>query len=155
MTSTWTLSLGAEQRAFRLQTATRVLRAGDVRGVRIAGYFSPASVEGFFDPGAVQMMSSPAPYFASDRPLERAYAIGAPGGGSLDVTASGQRETVLRSTAACGNAPDAVFCRSGLEQMLAGSYPRREAGTGPAGRPPRPPTWTPVSSGARTRRSRP
>jgi hypothetical protein len=126
VTSTWTLSLGAEQRAFRLRTSTRALRDADVRGVRISSYLSPASIHGFFDPGAVQMLGSPQTYFASDRPLERAYALGAPGGGTLDVTASGQKETVLRSAASCGNAPDAGAFRSGVEQVLAGSYPNKD-----------------------------
>jgi hypothetical protein len=125
-TSTWTLSLGAEQRAFRLRTSTRALRDGDVRGIRISSYLSPSSIQGFFDPGAVQMLGSPQSYFASGRPLERVYALGAPGGGTLDMTASGQRETVLRSTASCGNPPDAGAFRTGLEQVLAGSYPSKD-----------------------------
>jgi hypothetical protein len=122
VTSTWTLSLRAEDRAFRLQTSTRALRSGDVRGVRIASYLSPSSVYGQFDRGAVQMMNSGAPYFASTSPLKRFYAIRAPGGGAVDVTASGQRETVLRSAASCGNAPGGAAYRTGLEQVLAGSY---------------------------------
>jgi len=128
--SIWTLSLRAEDRAFRLRTDTRAVRGADVRGVRIASYLSPTSVYGFFRPGVVQMMSSPAPYFASDRPLERFYAIGAPGGGTLDMTASGQRQTVVRSTASCGNDPNAVFYRGGVEQVLAGAYPTRDSWDG-------------------------
>jgi hypothetical protein len=121
VTSTWTLSLRAEQRTFRLRTSTRALRDADVRGVRVTSYLSPASIQGFFDPGAVQMLGSRQSYFASDRPLERAYALG---GGAIDMTASGQRETVLRSAASCGNA-SATF-RSGVEQVLAGSYPNKD-----------------------------
>jgi hypothetical protein len=130
-TSTWTLSLSANDRAFRLQTDTRALRGADVRAVRISSYLSPSSVNGFFRPGVVQTMNSAKPYFASDRPLERMYAIGAPGGGSFDMTASGQRETVLRSGAAgCGNTPGPAAYRSGAELVLAGAYPKRDAWDG-------------------------
>ena len=148
-TSTWTLSLAAGERSFRLQTDTRALRAADVGGVRISSYLSPSSVNGFFRPGVVQMMNSAKPYFASDRPLERMYAVGAPGGGAIDMTASGQRETVLRSSAAgCGNAPGPAAYRSGAELVLAGAYPTRDRwdGAGWSGAAP-----THVSAGQRWR----
>ena len=128
--SSWTLALAARERAFRLSASTRALRTAEVRGVRIGAHLSPGSAHGMFERGVVQMMNSPAPDFASGSPLERAYFLGAPGGGAIDVTAHGQRETVLHSRTACGNAPTGGEARTGFELVLAGSHPQPDRWTG-------------------------
>jgi hypothetical protein len=130
VTSSWTLALKARERAFRLDTDTRALRSADVRGVRIGAHLSPQSAHGFFERGVVQAMNSPRPDFASAGELERAYFIGAPGGGAIDFVAHGQRETVLQSRAICGNAPTGGDARTGLELVLAGSHPERDRWSG-------------------------
>lgn len=128
VTSSWTVSLAARERAFRLETATRALRSADVHGIRIAAHLSPLSAHGFFERGVVQMMNGAAPDFASDSRLERAYFVG---GGSVDVSAAGQRQTILHSRARCGNAPaGSSSSRTGFELVLAGSYPERDRWTG-------------------------
>jgi hypothetical protein len=130
VTSSWTLALKARERAFRLDTDTRALRAADVRGVRIAAHLSPRSAHGLFERGVVQAMNSPRPDFASTSRLERAYFVGAPGGGAIDFAANGQRETVLQSRAICGNAPAGGDARTGLELVLKGSHPDRDGWSG-------------------------
>jgi hypothetical protein len=129
VTSSWTLALKARERAFRLQTSTRALRTADVGGVRIAAHLSGSSVHGLFERGVVQMMNSADPDFASSSPLERAYFLGAPGGGAIDVASDGQRATVLHSRAACGNAPTGGAARTGVELVLAGSHPEPDRWT--------------------------
>ena len=130
VTSSWTLALEARERAFRLDTDTRALRTADVNGVRIAAHLSPQSAHGMFERGVVQVMNSPNPSFASASELERAYFVGAPGGGAIDFAAEGQRETVLHSNAICGNAPAGGDARSGVELVLAGSHPEPDRWTG-------------------------
>ena len=130
VTSSWTISLRAHRRAFRLRTDTRALRDAEVRGVRIGAHLSPQSAHGFFEQGVVQIMNSPNPDFASTGKLERAYFVGAPGGGAIDFDATGQRETVLHSRAICGNAPAGGDARTGVELVLAGSHPERDRWTG-------------------------
>ena len=129
VTSSWTLALKAQERAFRLDTDTRALRAADIRGVRIAAQLSPQSANGFFERGVVQAMNSPQPDFASTSELKRAYFVGAPGGGAIDFAAKGQHETVLQSRAICGNAPSGGDARTGLELVLAGNHPDRDGWT--------------------------
>ena len=119
VTSSWTLSLAAGQRAFRLATQTRALRAAPVADVHLAGYWSAPDLNAWFDRGVVQMLNNPAGYFASNASLKRFYAIGSLGGGGVDVTASGGHQTLLRS--AC-NLTGAAYA-SGLGQVLAGNYP--------------------------------
>lgn len=118
VTSTWILSLAARERSFELETSTRPLGSADVAGVHIASYLAPTSVNGLFDRGVVQMMNSSAPYFASEDALNRFYTLG--GGGSVDIKARGQSESVLLS------ADGSSFYRSGLQQVLSGSYPQRD-----------------------------
>lgn len=130
VTSSWTLALESRERAFRLDTDTRALRTADVNGVRIAAHLSPQSAHGLFERGVVQVMNSPNPAFASASELERAYFVGAPGGGTIDFAAEGQRETVLRSNAICGNAPAGGDARTGVELVLAGSHPEPDRWTG-------------------------
>ena len=123
VTSDWTVSLPAGARAFTLDVAARALRdAGNVAGVRLSSYLAPFSTYGFFARGVEQMMNSRAPFFASDSPLRRFYALG--GGGSVDLTATGSaRETVLMS-----GRPGSVV-RGGIQQVLAGHYPRHDTWT--------------------------
>jgi len=120
VTSDWTVSLAAGARAFTLDVAAHALRDADnVAGVRLSSYLAPFSTYGFFARGVEQMMNSRAPFFASDSPLRRFYALG--GGGSVDLTATGSaRETVLMS-ARPGSA-----VRGGIQQVLAGHYPHHD-----------------------------
>jgi len=123
VTSDWTISLAAGARAFTLDVAAHALRDADnVAGVRLSSYLAPFSTYGFFARGVEQMMNSRAPFFASDSPLRRFYALG--GGGSVDLTATGSaRETVLMSAR-----PGSVV-RGGIQQVLAGHYPRHDTWT--------------------------
>jgi len=123
VTSDWTITLAAGARAFTLDVAAHALRdAGNVAGIRLSSYLAPFSIYGFFARGVEQMMNSRAPFFASDSPLRRFYALG--GGGSVDLTATGSaRETVLMS-ARPGSA-----VRGGIQQVLAGHYPHHGAWT--------------------------
>jgi hypothetical protein len=142
VTSSWTLSLAAGQRDFTLTSRTRALRSGQVADVHLAGYWSSPALYAWFDRGVEQMLNNSAPYFASDAQLRRFYAIGSPGGGAIDMTGTGQRQTVLRSAASpsvlneiCGRL---AFYRSGVEQVLAGKYPTTDQwnATGWAGAQP-------------------
>jgi hypothetical protein len=119
VTSSWTISLAANERAFRLGTQTRALRAAQVADVHLAAYWSAPDLNAWFDRGVVQMLNNPAGYFASTATLQRFYAVGSLGGGTVDVTATGGHQTLLRSTC---NIASAAFA-SGLGQELAGSYP--------------------------------
>ncbi|HEY4461502.1 MAG TPA: hypothetical protein VGN41_02460, partial [Streptosporangiaceae bacterium] len=118
VTSSWTISLAAGQRAFRLATQTRALRAAQVADVHLAGYWSAPDLNAWFGRGVVQMLNNPASYFASAATLQRFYAVGSLGGGGIDVTASGGHQTLLRSACTAGSSYG-----SGLSQELAGSYP--------------------------------
>jgi hypothetical protein len=118
VTSSWTISLAAGQRAFRLATQTRALRAAQVADVHLAAYWSAPDLNAWFDRGVVQMLNNPASYFASTATLQRFYAVGSLGGGGIDVTASGGHQTLLRSACTAGSSYG-----SGLGQELAGSYP--------------------------------
>ena len=116
LASSWTLSLTRGARAFSLTTRTTAVRDGEVAGVDLAAYLAPTSVYGLFQRGVEQIMDSPQPYFASNDRVHRVYTLG--GGGSVDLThLTGQRQTVLL------NAPGGSPWRSGLQQVLAGSYP--------------------------------
>ncbi len=84
------------------------------------------SAHGLFERGAVQRINSSEPDFASTSRLERAYFVGAPGKGAIDVDAKGQREAVLHSRAVCGNIPAGGEARTGLELVLAGDHPDRD-----------------------------
>lgn len=123
VTSDWTVSLAAGARAFTLDVAAHALHDADnVAGIRLSSYLAPFSIYGFFARGVEQMMNSRAPFFASDSPLRRFYALG--GGGSVDLTATGSaHETVLMS-ARPGSA-----VRGGIQQVLAGHYPRYDTWT--------------------------
>jgi hypothetical protein len=119
VTSSWTISLAAGQRAFSLATQTRALRAGRVADVHLAGYWSAPDLNAWFNTGVVQMLNNPVSYFASTAGLQRFYAVGSLGGGAVDVTANGGRQTLLRSSC---NLAGAAF-GSALGQVLAGNYP--------------------------------
>jgi hypothetical protein len=119
VSSSWTISLAAGQRSFGLATQTRAVRAAQVADVHLAGYWSAPDLNAWFDRGVVQMLNNPTSYFASTSTLQRFYATGSLGGGTVDVTASGGHQTLLRS--AC-NITGAAY-GSGLGQELAGSYP--------------------------------
>lgn len=119
VTSSWTISLAAGERAFRLATQTRALRAAQVADVHLAAYWSAPDLNAWFNRGVVQMLNNPASYFASTATLQRFYSVGSLGGGTVDVNAAGGHQTVLRSSC---NIASAAFA-SGLNQELAGSYP--------------------------------
>ncbi len=115
LTSSWTLSLTRGARAFSLATQTTAVRSAQLAGADIAAYLAPTSVYGLFQRGVEQMMDSSLPYFASADALHRVYTLG--GGGSVDFTdVTGQRQTVLLDQS---SGP----WRSGLQQVLSGSYP--------------------------------
>ena len=121
-TSTWTLTLTRGSRALQLDVRARALRDADVGGLRLAGAFAPQATYGQFARGVTERINSSDTYFASDSRLHRFYALG--GGAAVDVRARGQRETVLR------NAPQGAATpanpASGVEQVLVGTYPRRD-----------------------------
>lgn len=139
VTSSWTLSLAAGQRAFSLATQTRALRSAPVADVHVAGYWSAPDLNAWFDRGVVQMLNNPAGNFASTAALKRFYAIGSLGGGGVDVTASGGQQTLLRS--AC-NLTGAAYA-SGLGQVLAGSFPVNDQWTSTGWSAATPVTLTP------------
>ena len=128
VTSSWTLSLDSGSRSFRLQTATHALRTANIAGLRLASYLTPQSVYGLFQRGVVQDMNSPGPYFATTNPLDRVYTLG--GGGSFDMLPSGNHPTVLLSAPANSPGGGASPFRSGVEQVLAGTYPQQETWSG-------------------------
>lgn len=119
VTSSWTISLAAGQRAFSLATLTRALRAAQVADVHLADYWSAPDLNAWFNTGVVQMLNNTASYFASTASLQRFYAIGSLGGGAVDVTATGGQQTLLRSSC---NLAGAAF-GSALGQVIAGNYP--------------------------------
>lgn len=146
VTSSWTISLAAGQRAFRLATHTRALRAAQVADVHLAAYWSAPDLNAWFDRGVVQMLNNTASYFASTATLQRFYAVGSLGGGGVDVTASGGHQTLLRS--ACNIA--GVAYGSGLGQELAGSYPVTDQWTPTGWSAATPVTLTPGQAWATT-----
>ena len=121
VTSSWTLSLGANSRTFRLQTSTRALRPASVAGVRIVSWLQTPSVYGLFQQGVAQMIGNAgAPYFAVDSPLQRVYTLGT--GGAFDLMPTDeslQRQTLLLSSDGVSNP-----YQSGVEEVLAGTYPQ-------------------------------
>ena len=126
-TSSWTLTLERGSRTLGLEVDARALRDGGVAGLRVSHQFSPYSTYGLFEHrGVTQRMNAPDGYFASADALHRFYSLG--GGGSVDVTADGQQETVLRNAAPGSASPS--HPASGVEQVLAGSYPTRDAWDG-------------------------
>jgi hypothetical protein len=120
-TSRWTLTLRRGSRTLGLAVRTRALRSADVASLRVAQAYAPPAAYGLFRRGVTERIDSGDPYFASSSRLHRFYAIG--GGAAIDVRARGQRETVLRNAPA-GSASPATPA-SGVEQVLAGRYPRR------------------------------
>ena len=125
--SSWTLSLNSGSRSFRLQTATHALRGANIAGLRLVSYLTPESVYGLFQRGVMQNVNGPDPYFATTNPLDRVYSLG--GGGSFDMIPSGNHPTVLLSAPASSSGSASPY-RSGVEQVLAGTYPRQQTWSG-------------------------
>jgi hypothetical protein len=125
VTSSWTISLAAGQRAFGLATQTTAVRGAQVADVHLADYWSAPDLNAWFNAGVVQMLNNTASYFASTARLQRFYAVGSLGGGGVDVTASGGQQTLLRSSC---NLAGAAF-GSALGQVLAGNYPTTDQWT--------------------------
>lgn len=126
--SSWTLSLNSGSRSFRLQTATRARRSAKIAGLRLVSHLTPDSVYGLFQRGVVQDMNSPDPHFATANPLDRIYALG--GGGSFDMLPASSHPTVLLSAPADSPSGTSSPYRSGVEQVLAGTYPQQETWSG-------------------------
>jgi hypothetical protein len=119
-TSSWTLGLDRGSRTLDLRVDASALRDGSTAALRLSQAFVPQSAYGLFEHrGVTQRMNSGNHFFASDDELHRFYSLG--GGGSVDVTASGQRQTVLRNAPAGSASP--ATPTSGIEQVLAGAYP--------------------------------
>ena len=119
VTSSWTITLAAGQRTFSLVTQTQAVRAAQVADVQMAGYWSAPDLNAWFGRGVMQMMNDTNSYFASAASLQRFYAVGSLGGGTVDLTGSGGQQTLLRSSC---NLTGAAF-GSALGQVLAGSFP--------------------------------
>ena len=118
-TSTWTITLNANSRKFTLESTTTVAVSQSIKAMKISAYLSQWFMNGFYSQGVVQYINNGTTFFSSTSPLQAFYSMDNSNGSLavVPVSVPGVAESNLVS--------DSSVFKTGLEQVMAGSYPTK------------------------------
>lgn len=117
VTSAWVLTLNANSRKFTLETSTTVSATQSIKAIKISSYLQQWCIMGFYQNGVVQYVQDGAKYFSSTNSLKTFYTMDNTNGSLAIVPVS--TPNVVESNLVS----DASLFKTGLEQVMDGSYP--------------------------------
>jgi hypothetical protein len=142
LNSTWTIELLAGNRQFRLTVDVEATSAEkDIAAVAVSAYLADPFTAGIFDEGTVAVQGSTYPYFpASSQSVPHFYSLGRHSSLALtNIQPSTMSNNI--STVLLNSGDGQSWFSSGIQLLLAGSFPAGEGG-GAAGAGPGPNRWS-------------